>query len=81
MISLNVDCPEYPKVKVAFQGIDENLSWGQEGIEGSGSEGAGVGEPLISAPQLNTALVITIEDPRIFPPTPGSNPSIKVWSG
>ena len=31
-------------------------------------------EPPVSAPQLKAALVVGIEDPRTFPPTPGYSP-------
>ncbi len=39
VISLNIDCPDILGVKVAIEGLDEHLSWGQEGVKGSGSEG------------------------------------------
>lgn len=29
------------QVQVAVQGLDEHLSWGEEGVEGSGTEGDG----------------------------------------
>ncbi len=37
---------------------------------------AGVGELLVSAPELNIAFIVAIEDPRIFPSTPGKSPCL-----